>query len=591
MAVVLRRLRPESWGRFSSEDAELLLDEAHKAATSRLCARCRASQGGPPKPFDVSDAFRSSADGVRRGAVFPIMPEKLSSKSRKMLSGSALRVGNLVVAAICSLLLMPFIVHHLGDRLYGFWSLAAGFIGYYGLLDFGLSGAVAQYISIAIGQRDLAECRTVFNTALRIQSLLGCVALLVTVLIAAATPWFCRSPVEAATFWKVIVILGVNAALSFPARAYGGLLDAELRFDIRSWLALLGLALRTGLIIWALLAGGGLLALAWMMLLASLPVMALQIWFAIRAAPWARLEGSAIEMKRAKSLFSYSVYTFVSTVADTLRFQVDSLVISAFVGLAAVTHYRVASVFARYYIDVIIASIGTIQPILSRLHGAKDRDSLERVFLFATKISLCISTLICLGLIGWGKPFIMRWMGAKYEDGYLPLVVLSLAVFLDVCQTPSIILLNATFEHRFYAYLNLAEGAINLLFSLILVRPLGILGVALGTLIAAFLIRIAVQPWQTCKAVGLSYGRYMRFFGGNLLGCGCLMGASIAIVGWALRPDYIYLAGSAFCATAIYAVGSWLMVLNRSEREQLLAAITNRRHKGAELAAVGAATQ
>jgi O-antigen/teichoic acid export membrane protein len=115
-----------------------------------------------------------------------MMPGKSSSKGRKLLSGSALRLANLVVAAICSLFLMPFIVHHLGDRVYGFWSLAAGFIGYYGLLDLGLSGAVSQHICVAIGRGDPAECRTVFNTALRIQSLLGCVALLVTVLIAAA---------------------------------------------------------------------------------------------------------------------------------------------------------------------------------------------------------------------------------------------------------------------------------------------------------------------------------------------------------------------------------------------------------------------
>ena len=153
----------------------------------------------------------------------------LTSAGRKLLSGSVLRLGNLVVAAISSLFLMPFVVHHLGDRLYGFWALAGTFVGYYGLLDFGLSSAVSQYMSIAIGRNDPRECRAVFNSALRIQSLLGCVALLATAVIAAAAPWFSHSPADAALFSRVIVILGVSVALGFPARAYGGLLEAELQ--------------------------------------------------------------------------------------------------------------------------------------------------------------------------------------------------------------------------------------------------------------------------------------------------------------------------------------------------------------------------
>src|ERR1700757_854747 len=108
------------------------------------------------------------------------MSGHLISTGRKLLSGSVLRLCNLVIAAISSFFLMPFIVHHIGDRMYGFWTLATAFIGYYGLLDFGLSAAVTQYMSIAIGKKDHDECRTVFNTAFRIQSLIGCIAILVT---------------------------------------------------------------------------------------------------------------------------------------------------------------------------------------------------------------------------------------------------------------------------------------------------------------------------------------------------------------------------------------------------------------------------
>jgi O-antigen/teichoic acid export membrane protein len=495
------------------------------------------------------------------------------SVRRKLLSGSVLRVINLVAAAVSSFFLMPFIVHRLGDRIYGFWSFAAVFVGYYNLLDFGLSSAVSQYICIAIGRKNSSECRSVFNTALRLQSLIGGVALLATAGVAVATPLFCHNPEDVHLFRRAIIILGVNAALGFPVRVYWAVLEAQFRFDLQSWLANLGLVLRTGLIIFVLLAGGGLIALAWVTLFATLLVSALQIWLARREAPWARLERKSIKSKVVKDFFSYSIYTFVAYLADTVRFQLDTVVISGLIGLAAVTHYKVAGVLAQYYLQIIVVTVGMLLPVLSRLHGAGDRSALEKVFFFGTKLSCCISVFICVGLIAWGKPFIARWMGAQYEDGYLPLVLLSLAVLLDVCQKSSADLLYATFNHRFYASLNAAEAVLNLGFSLALARPMGIAGVAAGTLIGAVLTRIVFQPMYVCKVSGFDYKEYMGFLGGNLLRCGCVAAAATGLVAWGLRPNYPRLITSAVCAACIYGLGSWLVVFNRQEREQLLGAL------------------
>ena len=520
------------------------------------------------------------------------MIQKSSSVGRKLLSGSALRVVNLVGSALASFFLMPFIVHHLGDRIYGFWSFTLVFVGYYNLLDVGLSSAISQYICIALGRKDQAECRVVFNTALRLQMLVGSVALLATAVIAIATPWFCHSPSDVHLFRKVIIILGINAALGFPARVYWAVLEAQLRFDIQSWLANLALVLRTGLIVWAILAGGGLLALAWVTLFATLPVVALQIWFARREAPWARIENRSVESKVAKNFFSYSVYTFVAYLADIVRFQLDTVVITALIGLAAVTHYKVAGVLAQYYLQIIVVSVVMLLPVLSRLHGAGDRSGIEQVFFFGTKLSCCISVFICLALIAWGKPFIAHWMGARYEDGYLPLVLLSLAVLLDVCQKSSADLLYATFNHRFYAYINCGEAILNLAFSLALARPFGIAGVAMGTLIGAFLVRIAFQPWWVCKVSGFHYLDYMKFLGGNLLRSAGVAAAAIAMAAWGLKANYFWLVASASCATGIYAAGSWLFVFNPLERKQLLGAVRGKKSlKNIEPVTVAAAAQ
>lgn len=491
------------------------------------------------------------------------------SSARKIFSGSALRVCNLIAQVLVAFFLIPFIVHSLGDRQFGFWALAGTFVGYYGLLDLGLSAAVLQYVSVAIGKSNEAECRKIFNTAFRIQLTMGLVALLVTMMLALCAPLFWHNSADASLFRKVIAVLGVNAALLFPMRVYSGVLATTLRFDIETILDFIGMVLRTGLSVVAIEAGWGLLGLACITLLSSLPVMLLQMYYAKREAAWARLEWAGIDRQKVKSLFSYSIFTSISSVADTLRFSLDSVVISGFIGLAAVTHYKVAGVFSRYYIGIILALVGTFQPILSRLHGKGDRENLQKTFLFGIKVSTWVSVLICCGLIAWGKPFIIRWMGPSYVDAYVPLVLLSLAVFLDVAQIPSTTLLNSTFNHRSYAYMNLTEGVINLAASLALARPLGIVGVALGTLIGAFLIRVVVQPWQTCKASGLPFGSYMKFLAGLLARCALMVGAAVIIVSWGLRPDYRYLLSSALFASTLYFAGSWWIVFDSAERKRL----------------------
>jgi O-antigen/teichoic acid export membrane protein len=216
------------------------------------------------------------------------------------------------------------------------------------------------------------------------------------------------------------------------------------------------------------------------------------------------------------------------------------------------------------------------------LHGEADTRKKEKAFFFATKITVWVSVPVCLGLIAWGKPFITRWMGTAYTDAYLPLVFLTIAVFLDVCQNPSVALLNSTFKHRSYAYVNLTEGIINLIASLLLARPLGITGVALGTLIGAFVVRLIMQPWWTCKASGIHFGEYMKFLGGVLLRSGILIGVIIAVTSWGLKPNYQYIATSVLLATALYLAGSFWVVFNPAERKQLLTIVTATAQQWAE---------
>ena len=64
------------------------------------------------------------------------------------------------VAAVVSFLLSPFIVHRLGNSAYGTWVLLGSFVGYLGLLDLGVRGAVTRFVANQYAAGDHAAAST-----------------------------------------------------------------------------------------------------------------------------------------------------------------------------------------------------------------------------------------------------------------------------------------------------------------------------------------------------------------------------------------------------------------------------------------------
>lgn len=497
----------------------------------------------------------------------------MATAARQLTSASAFRIVNIAATTAVSLLMMPFVVHTLGDRMYGLWALVATLLGYYGLLDFGLTPAVCQHVAAALGRGDREACNSVVSASLRFFLLVGVLVLLLSGAAAACAPRLARSGADATLFAQILLILGMSTALSFPSRVFTGFLIANLRYDLMVGAELVALAVRTSLILSVLLLGHGLVAMAWATFTGGVTAMLLQAGATLRKYPWLRLRLNAPAAGLTRSLASYSIFSFAGQLSDRLRFQADPVVISMFVGLAAVTHYRIASTLTQEFIVLTVAVTGVFAPLFSRLYGAGDPEKLRVTFFFATKVSICVATFLGFSLIVWGRPFILRWMGPGYLDAYAPLVILTVAITFDLWQAPSVDLLYAIAKHRAYACLNFVEGILNLGLSLWLVRRYGMVGVALGTLGAMAVMRLAVQPLWTCRLRAFSYRAYMKT-AGSALG-GTLLAASLVWLtcGWVIGPGYWRLAGSAGAALCMYAVAATFLVFSNAERQRAWTAL------------------
>lgn len=486
-----------------------------------------------------------------------------------MARGSALRTINLFANALVGLLLTPMIVHALGDRNYGLWALVASFIGYYGLLDLGLTSAATRYVSRAIGAQDEEECNRVFHTALVVYLGMGGIALLITGALAALAPIWAKQPGDASLFAELILIMGAYTAAGIPLRAYVGTLNAAMHFDLTAGLEVLSLAIRAVAIIVVVKLHYGLLALAAATALSALPSMVLNILWLYRKLGFLRFHRRFIERATARRLFSYGAYTFVSQIADMFRFGIDSLVVSAYVGLAAVTHYNIGSLLVQYFINVMLALLGVLTSVFSQKEGARDLEGMKRAFYFSLKLSMWTAAFIGFGLMFWGRAFILRWMGPAYADAYPVLFVLALGLTFGLAQMPAVTLLYATSNHRFYALVNTCEAGANVVLSLILVHRYGMLGVALGTCIPMLVVKLFIQPVYFCRLCQIPFGEYM----GRVLRSSALIAIGLAVpalLAWrVLQPTYPSLVTIGLVSAAIYALPLFLLELSSNERDLL----------------------
>lgn len=498
------------------------------------------------------------------------------SSSRKVVLGAALRTGNLAANAVVSLLMMPFVVRMLGDRMYGIWVLVGAFVGYYGLVDLGLSSAVTRHLSAAVGAKDYDACNRVYNTSLRLFTGLGLVVLALACGFALASSKFARTPADAAVFWKLILILGLSLALDFPSKVYNGFLYAYLHIHLLASLDLLSLVLRTALIIAVLLRGHHVVAMAIVVLLGTLPAKILPLFYVHKTLPFLQFGWHQWDRATAKSLFSYGASSFVIRIADLLRFQVDAPVVAGFVGLAAVTHYKVAGTLTQYFVQLMQAATEAFPSIFSRHEGAKDYDALKRVFFFGSKISACSAAFIAFGLIAWGRPFITRWMGHRYLDAYPCLVVLVTGWIFGLAQSPSVQLLFGISKHKFFAWFNSMEGGANLVLSILLARKYGILGVALGTMIPMLVTKIVIQPVYVCWVASINYFDYVRRMGRTLAVILVALLIPLLLTLKFVAPNYKTLAAVGLLSAIAYVLVLWFLEFTPAETKMLERAILPR---------------
>jgi O-antigen/teichoic acid export membrane protein len=504
---------------------------------------------------------------VPRGTA-PLDPSAGTSTAKKLIRGSIFRNINLFAALAAAFVMAPFIVHSLGTRMYGFWTLIGAFIGYYGVLDFGLSSASARYISRSLGKGDVEELNNVVNTAFFLYCLIGLAALVATVAVVLACPFFMHDPAEMRLFRKIFLLLGVATAAGFPLRVYSGILTSYIRYDSLAYISIARTLISNVAIYCCLSRGHGIMAMAVIAFTVSLTEGAAICAACTAQVPhikiaWFRFEGSKI-----RAMFDHSWKTFVCMMSTLVRFGMDSAVIAYFLNVSLITPYAVGVRIADGFNNLVLNFVGMMLPVFSRYEGSGDYDAIRSALVKITRFSALLSAFLGLSIMFYAQAFILRWMGPGFDSSRWVAAILTFGFMLHLPQSPGVQVLYALSKHERYAALNVCEGAANLILSVILLKHYGIYGVALGTAIEMVIFKLLVQPVYICRVVGMPVREYLvDIIFATMLKSAVPLGLYFFLIRGLVLPEYPRLCACVALQTVLFVPAAYFFIISKAERE------------------------
>jgi O-antigen/teichoic acid export membrane protein len=104
-------------------------------------------------------------------------------------------------------------------------------------------------------------------------------------------------------------------------------------------------------------------------------------------------------------------------------------------------------------------------------------------------------------------PLVEAWVGSEFAHSAIVLQLLTLSVIVRVGSATASTVLKGAGEHRLVAFTNVAAAVVNFALSIAFIKPFGLPGVAVATLVPISLASTLVLFPASCRRVGLSLNR------------------------------------------------------------------------------------
>ncbi|MGE0075611.1 MAG: oligosaccharide flippase family protein [Sphaerochaetaceae bacterium] len=412
---------------------------------------------------------------------------------------------------VVSFWLIPFIIGTLGPAAYGLWNLSFSIIGFFSLLDFGFGLGVVKWTGETSVTGEIEYRNHMLSTIFFVYVIIALVGLVLLTVFAFFYPTLFAIDSELAGIAvAVLLILGIRSlAIQIPLSLFKGALFGEQKIHLINIIQMLGTLVYAGSAWFALSHGKNIVWLAALNCASFLVENLFYVLFAYRNVKGLHISPNMIRKKYFREAMGFSFYSFLTTIAGLVLFQTDSIIIQLILGLEFVGLYAVAIKVTEYSFLLTKQLVNVLTPLISELKAKQEDETIRYLLLDLSKYIMATGFLITGSVYVFARELLVFWVDEYFAVVTIPLILLITSFVIAVPELVASNVLTMTGHHRFSAVSAGLSTGINIVTSLLLIRPLGLTGVALGTVISSFVVSTVVVPAKAANVYHFSYMKYI----------------------------------------------------------------------------------
>ena len=435
---------------------------------------------------------------------------------KEIKTGAILGYINMIASLLISLLYTPILLKSLGQSEYGLYALVASVIGYLSVLDMGFGNAMIRYISRSKANPKKYDEKKINGLFLLLYLIIGLISLIVGfILISNINNIFkALTPSELEKAKVIMIILVITVSISFPLSIFDSYVVSCEKFKYSRIMSLIKTLLVPLTMLPLLHFGYKAIAMVLVTSIYSLVFHVITIYYCFKKLEMKiHFSIKNIDKIFLKEIFVYSFFIFLNIVVDNIYTNTDQVILGNVSGTIAISIYAVATRISQINTNFSTTISGLFFPRINKTLEENDGDKkVSNIFLRVSRIQLYIMTLLMLGIITFGKQFIVLWVGNDYQDAYYIVLLLIVPAIIPLTQNVGISILQAKNKHKFRSIVYIFIAILNILISIPLARKYAGIGAAMGTMIANVLGQILTMNFYYWKKIKIDIPAYWKRF-------------------------------------------------------------------------------
>ncbi|MDP8219708.1 MAG: oligosaccharide flippase family protein [Candidatus Stygibacter frigidus] len=486
---------------------------------------------------------------------------------------------------ITQIILTRILFLNLGEVGYGFWALLWSIFGYSLLLDFGFGTSVQKYSAEVTVTGDFEKYNRQISTVITSYAIMSFFIIIATLIISQFLTKLFIFPegTDLIYFKKVFIFFGIRAALTFPSGVFTEILRGVGRIYLRNLVNFSTLILNFIGIIIIFKLGYGLLELAVFSVIISLTNNFLMATFSFKLLPKMKIRPKYFQLKMLKKVISFSIFAYLIMFSNIIIFKTDQIVLGLMLGITYVTIYQIASRSANMLLQFTHQFQETLTPVAAALHKDGQHGRLRRILFNSNRIIALTSTLLFIILTSLIKPVLLIWLeidpaNPQYAETYNNIIhiayIMNISIYmLLLFRSGSSKVLLMTGSHKFLSYVAIAESIMNVGFSILFIKLLGVVGVAIGTLIPNIILGIFVVFPRAVKYSQISIRETVtRIYLPTAIIC-LLPLIFVGYINYRIplpQWHFITIVWVSSLMTLLYLIPAWFIMITKDERHGLI---------------------